>query len=341
MILGITGTFGAGKGTIVDYLIRTKGFAHFSVREYLNTKLAEQKKIFSRENMVELANSLRTKNEASFIVDELYKEALIKGGNCIIESLRNSEEVISLRKKGQFYLFSVDAKPKVRYERIVKRASSTDKVTYKEFLNQEKKELKSKNKFSQNIQKCMEMADYKFDNDGSFDELYQQVDRALEKINNQRPSWDEYFMEVVQAIAKRATCDRGRCGAVIAKDKQLLCSGYVGSPVGLPHCDDVGHQMRQVIHEDGSITSHCVRTVHAEQNAICQAAKRGISIEGATVYTKMTPCRTCAMLIINSGIKRVFCERKYHTGEESEEMFRKAGVEVVFKSEEMVKYKNM
>lgn len=154
-----------------------------------------------------------------------------------------------------------------------------------------------------------------------------------------RPSWDDYFMEVAEAISKRATCDRGRCGSVIAKDKQILASGYVGAPVGFPHCDEVGHQMKKVIHEDGSETQHCVRTVHAEQNAICQAAKRGISIDGATMYTKMTPCRVCAMLMINSGIARVYCERKYHAGAESEAMFKKSKIPVVYKYKELVKYK--
>jgi len=155
-----------------------------------------------------------------------------------------------------------------------------------------------------------------------------------------RPSWDEYFMEVARAIAKRATCDRGRSGCVIARDKRLLVTGYVGSPSGLPHCDDVGHLMKKVIHEDGSVSQHCMRTVHAEQNAICQAAKLGVSIDKATLYCKMTPCRVCAMLIINCGIKRVVCEKKYHRGEESEKMLREAGVKLEYFTEEVEKYEN-
>jgi len=155
-----------------------------------------------------------------------------------------------------------------------------------------------------------------------------------------RPTWDEYFMEVTRTIAKRATCDRGRSGCVIARDKQLLVTGYVGSPVGLTHCDDVGHLMKKVIHDDDTISQHCMRTVHAEQNAICQAAKLGVALDGATVYCKMTPCRTCAMLIINCGIKRVVCEKKYHRGAESEQMFKDAGVTLEFFVEEFVKYEN-
>jgi len=123
----------------------------------------------------------------------------------------------------------------------------------------------------------------------------------------QRPTWDEYFMELANTAAKRATCDRGRSGCVIVRDKHVLVTGYVGSPLGLPHCDDVGHLLKKVYHEDGRITQHCVRTVHAEQNAICQAARLGIALDGGTLYCKMTPCHTCAMLIINCGIKRVVC----------------------------------
>lgn len=153
-----------------------------------------------------------------------------------------------------------------------------------------------------------------------------------------RPTWDEYFMEVADTIAKRATCDRGRSGCVIARNKQILVTGYVGSPIGLPHCDDVGHLFKQLTHEDGKVTNHCVRTVHAEQNAICQAAKLGIALEGATLYCRMTPCRTCAMLIINCGIVRVVCQHKYHSGEESEAMFREAGILLDYVNEDVLQY---
>lgn len=155
-----------------------------------------------------------------------------------------------------------------------------------------------------------------------------------------RPSWDEYFMEIANTVAKRATCDRGRSGCVIVRDKQILVTGYVGSPKGLPHCDEIGHQLKQVIHENGQVTTHCVRTVHAEQNAITQAARLGISLDKATLYCRMTPCRTCAMLIINCGIERVVCEKKYHAGAESEQMFIDAKITLEYFEEEVLKYDN-
>ena len=148
---------------------------------------------------------------------------------------------------------------------------------------------------------------------------------------NRRPSWDEYFLELADAASRRATCDRGKSGCVIVRDKQVLATGYVGSPAGLPHCDDAGHLMKKVVQENGEMSEHCLRTVNAEQNAICQASKRGISIEGATVYQRMTPCRTCAMLLINCGIKKVVYERKYQLAEESEQLLAEAGIELVYK----------
>lgn len=155
-----------------------------------------------------------------------------------------------------------------------------------------------------------------------------------------RPSWDEYFMEIAKTVAKRATCDRGRSGCVIAKNKQILVTGYVGSPKGLQHCDEVGHQMKTLRHEDGTESHHCVRTTHAEQNAICQAAKIGIPIDGATLYCKMTPCSTCAKMIINAGIEKVVCEKKYHQGKESEIMFKIAGVKIEYFNEKIEEYEN-
>lgn len=155
-----------------------------------------------------------------------------------------------------------------------------------------------------------------------------------------RPTWDEYFMEIMHAVAKRATCDRGRGGCVIARDRQVLVTGYVGSPKGLPHCDEVGHQMKTVTHEDGHQSQHCMRTIHMELNAICQAAKLGVSIDGATLYIKYTPCATCAKVLINAGIKRVVCEKRYHAGAETEEILKHVGIELVYFEDKIEAYAN-
>ena len=338
--IGITGTLGAGKGTIVDYLVQNRGFVHFSVRAFLIEEIKRRGMEVNRDSMTLVGNDLRAQHTPSWIVEQLYEQAQASGCNCIIESVRTTGEVDALRGKPNFYLFAVDADPKVRYERAVLRGSETDHVSYETFLANEQREMDNPDPNKQNLRGCIERADFRFDNNGSIELLHQQVEQVLSQIMYRRPSWDEYFMELANTASKRATCDRGRSGCVIVKDRQLLVTGYVGAPSGLPHCDEVGHLFRRTLEADGRVTTHCVRTVHAEQNAICQAARRGISLDGATLYCRMTPCRTCAMLIINCGIKRVVCERKYHAGSESEELFRQAGVQLEFFYDEVQQYAN-
>ena len=337
--IGITGTLGAGKGTIVDYLIKNRGFIHYSVRSFITEEINRRGLPVNRDSMTMVGNDLRAQHSPSWIVEQLYEQAQASGKNCIIESVRTAGEVEALRGKPNFYLFAVDADTKVRYERAVLRGSETDHVSFETFVANEAREMDNNDPNKQNL-RYIEQADYCFQNDGTIEELNQQVEKVLSEIMYRRPTWDEYFMELANTASKRATCDRGRSGCVIVKDRQLLVTGYVGAPSGLPHCDEVGHLFRKTIEEDGRVTTHCVRTVHAEQNAICQAARRGISLDGATLYCRMTPCRTCAMLIINCGIKRVVCERKYHAGKESEELFAQAGVQIEFFYDEVQQYAN-
>ncbi len=111
-----------------------------------------------------------------------------------------------------------------------------------------------------------------------------------------RTSWDEYFMEIARQVASRATCDRKHVGAVLVRDRIILSTGYNGSIRGMPHCDEVGHLM-----ENG----HCVATVHAEANAVLQAARTGVRIEGSALYTTASPCWPCFKLVANAGILRI------------------------------------
>jgi dCMP deaminase len=164
------------------------------------------------------------------------------------------------------------------------------------------------------------------------------VDREGIAVTADRPDWDEDFIELVAAIGRRATCDRGRSGCVIAQDKRILCTGYVGSPPGFPHCDDVGHLLGRVIEDDGTERLHCVRTMHAEQNALIQASKYGIPLSGATLYCTMEPCRTCAMMIVSAGISRVVCAGRYHAGGDTRSIFATAGIPLDVLSDEVVTY---
>ncbi len=161
---------------------------------------------------------------------------------------------------------------------------------------------------------------------------------AEQKTPYIRPSWDEYFLKIVELVGTRGTCDRFRGGCVITRDKRIIATGYAGSPVGLPHCDEVGHEMHTVTHADGTTSRHCIRTAHAEQNAICEAARMGIALEGGTLYCQMTPCYVCAKMLINAGIKRVVCAKDYHAGVRTKEVLKEAGIEYSLVEEKITRY---
>ncbi len=148
-------------------------------------------------------------------------------------------------------------------------------------------------------------------------------------IKRPRASWDEYFMAIAVQVATRATCDRKHVGAVIVKNRTILSTGYNGAPRGLPHCDDVGHEMK-----DMGGRQSCVRTAHAEANAIAQAARTGTSCEGAMIYTTASPCYDCFKLILNTGITRIVClefyASRYGVSGDVEELANTAQVEMVF-----------
>lgn len=134
-----------------------------------------------------------------------------------------------------------------------------------------------------------------------------------------RVGWHEYFMNIAQQAATRSTCDRKNVGAVIVRDRTILSTGYNGSIRGMPHCDEVGHDME---------SGHCVGTIHAEANAIIQAAKNGVRIEGGEIYTTASPCWNCFKLIANSGIARIYFG-EFYRDEKSIRIAKQLGIELI------------
>jgi dCMP deaminase len=339
MLLGITGFYAAGKDTLAEFLEK-KGFVRRSLSDELRKELVVLNIPVTRDNLIKVGTTLREK-EGNAVLAKRVLVGINGQGNYTFSSVRNPVEVEELKKRKDFYLLFVDADIHLRYERAIKRNRESEPATFDLFKATEEREYANPNAAGQQLLKVKEMADFVVLNNGSFEDFYEKIDAFLDKLQyvHRRPSWDEYFMELTRTIAKRATCDRGRSGCVIAEEKHIATTGYVGSPPGMPHCDEVGHQMKKVVHEDGKESWHCVRTLHAEQNAILQAARNGISLKGTTLYCKMTPCRVCAMLIIGVGISRVVCEKRYHAGEESEQMFANAGVKLDILNPDIEKYK--
>ena len=133
-----------------------------------------------------------------------------------------------------------------------------------------------------------------------------------------RPTWDQYFMTITRQVAERSTCLRAKVGAVIVRDKNILATGYNGAPAGLPHCTDVGCLIYRSTTPSGDLEENCFRCIHAEMNAIAQAAKNGAGIRDAAVYVTHTPCIQCFKVLINTGIKRIVYDKPYkvHTLDE-------------------------
>jgi len=151
-------------------------------------------------------------------------------------------------------------------------------------------------------------------------------------MDDKRPSWDAYFMQMAELVRSRSSCLRRGVGAVIVKDNRVIASGYNGAPKGIAHCEETGCLRQQMNVPSGQRHELC-RGLHAEQNAIIQAACLGVSIEGATLYCTTQPCAICTKMLINAGIKRVVITESY-PDELAEKMIKEAGIQVdIYKAE--------
>ena len=341
MIIGITGKYASGKDSVAEYLVK-KGFTHYSLSDEIREEAKKRKIKPARENLIQLGNELREKFGSGILAERiLLKMGRDREKNYVVTSIRNPEEVKVLQKEEQFTLIAVTADIKKRFQWLQQRSRDGDPKTFQELVEKENIE-QSSDPGKQQLHTVEQMAGKILKNEGTLEELYQKTEKLLDdlrkKFRTLRPSWDAYFLGIMQQVAQRATCDRGKAGCVIVRDKQILCTGYVGSAAGQEHCDDAGHQLKTVRHEDGSESVHCVRTIHAEQNAICQAARQGISLRGATLYCKMEPCIVCARLLVNCGIIRAVCEKRYHRAQETRELFKAVGVKLEVISDEVEKY---
>ena len=144
---------------------------------------------------------------------------------------------------------------------------------------------------------------------------------------HERPSWHQYFMTITRQVAERSTCTRAKVGAVIVRDKNILATGYNGSPAGLPHCTAVGCLIYTSRTPSGETEENCFRTIHAEINAIAQAAKNGASIRDADIYVTHTPCIHCLKVLINTGIRRIYFEHEYKR-QTLDDILRHSGVQL-------------
>jgi len=179
IIIGITGTLGAGKGTVVEYLVQQKGFAHFSARAFIIEEVERRNLAVDRDSITAVANDLTAQHSSAYIAEMLYERAAAVGGDAVIESIRREGEIELLRRKGHFFLVAVDADPQTRYQRVVARNSVTDRISLEKFLSDERREMNSDDPTKQNLYRCSQLADYRIDNNGDLTALHLEVEGIL------------------------------------------------------------------------------------------------------------------------------------------------------------------
>jgi dCMP deaminase len=327
MFLGFTGPNAAGKGEAIKYLVDKKKFISFSLSDIIRNEAKKRGLEPVRDNLIVIGNELRAK-EGPDALAKMTSASIKNMPQAVVDSIRNPFEVAELKKTlKNFMLIGINADPKVRFERAVKRARPGDPLTLDEFKKKEEKE-NSTDPNAQQLSKCFNMADIKIDNSGTPDELFKKIDKILSDLNYKpyvRPNWTEYFMKMAYLAAERSTCIRHHVGAVIVRNNKVISTGYNGAAAGIKDCTELGCLRDQMGIASGTRHEIC-RAIHAEQNAIIQASLNGITPEGATVYCTHSPCIICAKMIVNAKIKK-FITSKYYPDKQYEDLFREAGVE--------------
>lgn len=315
MIFGVTGNYGSGKDTVAEFL-QEMNFFHVSFSDLLREELKTKNLPVNRDNLINVGNEIRK----TFGADILAKKALAKvddGENYVFTSIRNPEEVRKLEQRKDFILVDVIAPEKTRLSRLLSRNRLGDPKTLEEL--QEKEALEnSSSSTGQQLKKVASMSRIVLKNDSTLEHLkektYQMIQDWMFKLQDSRPSWDEYFMQIADAAKLRANCMSAKKAAVIVKNKQIVSTGYCGSPKGTKHCNEGGCERCTLRHlgkvKSGVYSSPCICS-HAEENAIVQAACNGISTNGARIFTTFTPCTACCKMIINAGIIEVIAKVKY------------------------------
>jgi len=331
MIIGVTGSYGAGKDSVAEVL-QQMNFYHVSFSDLLREELKRRKLEITRDALISVGNELRSKYGPS-VLAQLALDRVKDGENYVFTSIRNPAEVELLQKRQDFLMTKVVAPEEVRLRRIVSRNREHDPKTLSELREKEAKE-NSKDPNAQQLIKVASMAKVTLNNDADKEILQKKVRQLVEdhlfKLQSSRPDWDHYFMNIAEAVKTRATCMSAKKGAIIVKNKQIVSTGYNGTARGIEHCMKGGcprctaRHMGKIRSGDYSLTCTCC---HSEENAIVQAAHHGISTNGATMYTTFTPCSTCARMIINAGIVEVVAKVIY-PDDVGTSMLKEAGVKL-------------
>jgi len=325
MIVGLTGRNASGKGEVASFL-KTKGFYFYSLSDVIREELAREGREITRQNLIETGRRLRSEHGTGYLAERIL-ERLEPDKNYVIDSFRHPDEVRVFRSRSNFRLVAVKAKAETRFERIRDRGREQDPTTMEAFLALEKAETEASRTEGQDLDGTEAAADRVVGNDGPITLLQERLSALVRELmaHFERPSWDEYFMQIAQVAALRSNCVKRKVAAVIVRDKRVVSTGYNGTPRGTRNCYEGGCPRCNSLADSGTRLDECLCS-HGEENSITQAAYHGVSVKDATLYTTFAPCLMCTKMIINSGIREVVYNQDYPLNETSFALFREAGV---------------
>lgn len=327
MLIGLTGKNGSGKGEVAKFLMES-GYQFFSLSDVVRDEVKLRGKEVTRENLIVTANEMRAQFGASVLAEKILQR-ISPEAHAVIDSIRNPFEVEMLRRRKGFFLISIEADPKVRFERTRARNRENDPKTYEEFLEFEAREAHTNDPTTQQLNRTEAMADAVIENNGTIEGLHEQVIQVIQALaaNSHRPGWDEYFMEIAKVVSLRSNCIKRKVAAVVVLDRRIISTGYNGTPRGVKNCNEGGCPRCNHFGPSGDKLEECLCS-HAEENAIVQAAYHGASIKGATLYSTYSPCLICTKMIINGGISEVVYNKAYNIEETPLKLLNEAGVKV-------------
>lgn len=325
MIIGLTGKNGSGKTAVSEYL-KSRGFEYYSLSDEIREEIRRRGLEITRDVLIEAGNELREKYGPGVLAERILRN-LGTDHNYVIDSIRNPHEVEVLRRRSDFTLLALEADPTTRFERSRARGRESAAQTFQQFIEEETRELDSKNPTNQQLKATRQKADVVVNNNGTLEELHRQLDELLRPLMSRfmRPTWDEYFMSIARVVAMRSNCMKRKVAAIIVKDKRVISTGYNGTPRGAKNCNEGGCPRCNGMAESGTALDECL-CCHGEENAITQAAYHGTSLKGATLYTTFAPCLLCTKMIINCGIAEVVYNKDYPLNERALLLLRECGV---------------
>lgn len=318
--IGLTGTLASGKTTVSDLLQDKK---YYSLSQIVRDEATIKGIPHTRENLQNLGDELRITHGIGVLAKKTLEKIERNNKNSefeniIIDGIRNPGEIEVLRQDKNFYLLAVDAPFEARWIRSLGRKRESDPEEKERFRKNDYRDRGFfESKEGQQVEKCIELADYIIWNLGTQNDLEKKFNDFYSAIIGNsirkpyRPTFEEMFMEIAYAWTARTTCKRRKVGAVLVKDKDIISTGYNGQIPGSPTCNDLGGCLREKYNMPSGQRLELCRAIHAEENAILRASKKGNSTDNTTLYITNQPCSRCFRDIVTAGIKEVVYHNYY------------------------------